>query len=59
MITIPINQSEQSTESGCGEDEAVCYSGQALSLLIDPDGCKVNIIYFNENHPLFSLFLSP
>ena len=45
-ITIPVDKSKQSTESKCGEDEAVCFSGPSLSLLIDPAGCEVCIIYF-------------
>ena len=53
-ITIPIDHSEQSTDE-CGKNKAVCFSGQSLSSLIDPDGCKVNIfkmcyfsiLYFN------------
>ena len=56
-ITIPIDNNEQSTESDCGEDVAICFSGQSLSLLTDPNGCEVLITFSTLfSLPLFSNF---
>ena len=56
-ITIPIDNSEQTTENECGEDVAICFSGQSLSSLIDPDGCEV-YYSFSTSTPLFLTFFS-